>query len=232
MSELDLHDLSTAIIGGNAARAKELVQVAMGRHVPPEEIVNRWMVPAMAEVGARFERQEYFVPEMLVSARAMQAGLTLLKPLLAQRAVRPVATVVIGTVRGDLHDVGKNLVAMMLEGAGFQVVDLGVNVPAARFVQAVREHRAEILGISSLLTTTMPQMEVVICALAEAGLRERVKVLVGGAPVTGRFASGIGADGYGESATAAVKVARSVLGLVESQGSPEAPEGRAGGWSR
>ncbi len=211
-----MQELTTAIVEGNAVRVKELVQAALDENVPPEELVSRWMIPAMTEVGARFERQEYFVPEMLVSARAMQAGLSLLKPLLAQRAVRPVATVVIGTVRGDLHDVGKNLVAMMLEGAGFQVVDLGVDVPAARFVQAVREHRAEILGISSLLTTTMPQMEAVICALAEEGLRERVKVLVGGAPVTDRFAARIGADGYGESATAAVKAARSVLGLVES----------------
>lgn len=211
-----MQELATAIVEGNAVRVKELVQAALDEHVPPEELVSRWMIPAMTEVGARFERQEYFVPEMLVSARAMQGGLTLLKPLLAQRAVRPVATVVIGTVKGDLHDVGKNLVAMMLEGAGFQVVDLGVDVPAARFVEAVREHRAQILGISSLLTTTMPQMKVVICALAEVGLREHVKVLVGGAPITGRFALGIGADGYGESATAAVKAARSVLGLVES----------------
>jgi len=212
----DLRELLTAIVEGNAVRVKELVQAALDEQVPPEDLVSRWMIPAMTEVGARFERQEYFVPEMLVSARAMQAGLALLRPLLAQRAVRPVATVVIGTVRGDLHDVGKNLVAMMLEGAGFQVVDLGVDVPAARFVHAVREHQAEILGLSSLLTTTMPHMEAVVCALVEAGLRERVKVLVGGAPVTGRFATGIGADGYGESATAAVRVARSVLGLPES----------------
>ncbi|MBM3470104.1 MAG: cobalamin-binding protein [Armatimonadetes bacterium] len=213
----DLRELLTAIVEGNAVRAKELVQAALDEHVPPEDLVSRWMIPAMTEVGARFERQEYFVPEMLVSARAMQAGLALLKPLLAQRAVRPVATVVIGTVRGDLHDVGKNLVAMMLEGAGFQVVDLGVDVPAARFVQAVREHQAEILGISSLLTTTMPQMDAVVRALVEAGLRERVKVLVGGAPVTDRFAAGIGADGYGENATAAVRIARNVLGLTEGR---------------
>lgn len=213
----DLQELATAIVEGNAVRVKELVQAALDENVPPEDLVNRWMIPAMTEVGARFERQEYFVPEMLVSARAMHIGLTLLRPLLSQRAVRPIATVVIGTVKGDLHDVGKNLVAMMLEGAGFRVVDLGVDVPAARFVQAVREHGAEILGISSLLTTTMPQMEAVIRALSEAGLRDRVKVLVGGAPVTDRFAAGIGADGYGESATAAVKAARSVLGLVGGQ---------------
>lgn len=212
----DLQELFDSIVEGNAARVKELVQAALGEQVPPEDLVGRWMIPAMTEVGARFERQEFFVPEMLVSARAMQAGLALLKPILAQRAVRPVATVVIGTVRGDLHDVGKNLVAMMLEGAGFQVEDLGVDVPASRFVQAVSEHQAEILGLSALLTTTMPQMEAVIRALVEAGHRERVKVLVGGAPVTNRFAEEIGADGYGESATAAVEVARSVLGLPES----------------
>lgn len=215
----DLRELLTAIIEGNAGRAKELVRAALDENVPPEDLVSRWMIPAMTEVGERFERQEYFVPEMLVSARAMQAGMALLKPLLAQRAIRPVATVVIGTVRGDQHDVGKSLVAMMLEGAGFQVVDLGVDVPSARFVQAVHDNQAEILGLSSLLTTTMPQMEAVIRALAEAGLRERVKVLVGGAPVTDRFAAGIGADGYGESATAAVAAARRVMGLVESPGS-------------
>lgn len=211
----DLRELLIAIVEGDAVRARELVQGALDEQVPPEDVVGRWMIPAMTEVGARFERQEYFVPEMLVSARAMQAGLGLLRPLLAQRAVRPVATVVIGTVRGDLHDVGKNLVAMMLEGAGFRVVDLGVDVPASRFVHALQEHQAEILGLSSLLTTTMPQMAEVIRALIEAGLRERVKVLVGGAPVTDRFAAGVGADGYGENATAAVRVAKNVLALPE-----------------
>jgi 5-methyltetrahydrofolate--homocysteine methyltransferase len=167
----------------------------------------------MAEVGARFERQEYYVPEMLLAARAMQAGLGLLKPLLAQRSVKPLGTVVIGTVKGDLHDIGKNLVAMMLEGAGFQIVDLGVDVPSERFVQAVREHGADLVGLSALLTTTMTQMSHVIRAMADAGLREKVKVLVGGAPITERFAAEIGADGHGETATAAVRVARRVLNL-------------------
>ncbi len=213
MPPLGLEALSVAIIDGDLARTKGLVQRAIDQGTPPEEIVSRWMVPAMAEVGARFERQEYFVPEMLVSARAMQAGLALLKPLLTQREVRPVATVVIGTVRGDLHDIGKNLIAMMLEGAGFQIVDLGVDVPAEQFVQAVREHQADVLGLSALLTTTMLQMGVVIRAIVDAGLRDNVRVLVGGAPVTARFAAEVGADGYGESAAVAVRMARKVLAL-------------------
>ncbi|OFX27368.1 MAG: methyltransferase [Armatimonadetes bacterium RBG_16_67_12] len=217
MSAVDLPELSTAIIEGNQVRTKELVQAALDQHVLPEEIVTRWMVPAMAEVGCRFERQEYFVPEMLISARAMQAGLALLRPLLVERDVTPLATVVIGTVKGDLHDIGKNLVAMMLEGAGFRIVDLGVDVPARRFVQAVGEHEAQILGLSALLTTTMTEMEAVIRALDAAGLRTRVKVLVGGAPITERFAGQIGADGYGESANGAVRAARRVLNLDGNQ---------------
>jgi 5-methyltetrahydrofolate--homocysteine methyltransferase len=209
----DLHELMTAIIEGQAPRTRELVQAAIDQGVPPEEIVTKWMIPAMAEVGARFERQEYFVPEMLVSARAMKTGLALVQPLLAQQAVKPLGTVVIGTVKGDLHDIGKNLVAMMLEGAGFHVVDLGVDVGADRFVEAVRDHEADIVGLSALLTTTMIEMKSIVRALDDAGVRARVKVLVGGAPVTGRFAGEIGADGYGETAAAAVKAARDVLGL-------------------
>jgi 5-methyltetrahydrofolate--homocysteine methyltransferase len=210
---INLHELMTAIIEGQAPRTRELVQAAIAQGVPPEEIVTKWMIPAMAEVGARFDRQEYFVPEMLVSARAMKSGLALVQPLLSQQALKPLGTVVIGTVKGDLHDIGKNLVAMMLEGAGFQVVDLGVDVGADRFVDAVRNHGADIVGLSALLTTTMIEMKAILRALKEAGVRTRVKVLVGGAPVTGRFAGEIGADGYGETAAAAVKAARDVLGL-------------------
>jgi 5-methyltetrahydrofolate--homocysteine methyltransferase len=213
MFAVDLHALSAAIIDGDLAATRAHVQAAIDQGVPPEDVVNRWMVPAMAEVGARFERQEYFVPEMLISARAMQAGLALLKPLLVARDIKPLGTVVIGTVKGDLHDIGKNLVAMMLEGAGFRVVDLGVDVPAERFVDAVRAHGATVLGLSALLTTTMPQMGAVVRAVTEAGLRDSVKMLVGGAPVTERFAAEIGADGYGETAAAAVRVARRVLSL-------------------
>ncbi|MDR7520211.1 MAG: corrinoid protein [Armatimonadota bacterium] len=217
MHSEDLEALAVAIIDGNMAQTKARVQAAIALGVPPEEIISRWMTPAMAEVGARFERQEYFVPEMLVAARAMQAGLALLRPLLTGRTMKPVATVVIGTVKGDLHDIGKNLVAMMLEGAGFEIIDLGIDVSAERFVQAVRDHQAEILGLSALLTTTMPQMGAVIRAVTAAGLRDRVKILVGGAPVTARFAAQIGADGYGENAAAAVRVARQVLGASPPQ---------------
>ncbi len=208
---VDLHDLATAIIDGDRDRACALVQAALSQGVAPDDLVNRWMIPAMGEVGARFERQEYFVPEMLLSARAMQAGLALVRPLLVELGVQPLATVVIGTVRGDLHDIGKNLVAMMLEGAGFRVVDLGVDVRAERFVQAVVEHEAEILGLSALLTTTMAEMETVVRAVNKAGLRQRVKILIGGAPVTARYATQIGADGCGENARAAVELARSAL---------------------
>ncbi len=212
---IDLSDLSSAIIDGSRDRTLELVQAALNQGVRAEDIVDRWMVPAMREVGERFERGEYFVPEMLVAARAMKAGLALLQPLLVQQEAKPLATVVIGTVKGDLHDIGKNLVGVMLEGAGFRVIDLGVNVPAQRFAQAVSEHDAQILGLSALLTTTMPEMEAVIQAIAEAGLRRDVKILIGGAPITHQYAAHIGADGYGESASAAVRLARRVLTLDE-----------------
>jgi 5-methyltetrahydrofolate--homocysteine methyltransferase len=222
----DLSDLSSAIIDGNRERTLGLIQTALDQGLRAEEIVNQWMIPAMREVGERFERGEYFVPEMLVAARAMKAGLTVLRPFLAQQDVRPLATVVIGTVRGDLHDIGKNLVAIMLEGAGFRVVDVGVDVPPQRFTEAVAEHGADILGLSALLTTTMIEMETVIRAVGEAGLRQKVKILVGGAPITQQFADRIGADGWGESAATAVRLARRVLDLDASMASSRYPERR------
>jgi 5-methyltetrahydrofolate--homocysteine methyltransferase len=165
----------------------------------------------MSEVGSRFEQGEYFVPEMLIAARAMQAGLKLLKPLLAQSGAEPLGRVAIGTVKGDLHDIGKSLVAMMLEGAGFEIMDMGVDVAPEKFVEAVRGG-ANVVALSALLTTTMPNMKVTIEALKQAGLRDRVTVMVGGAPVTQAYADDIGADGYASDASSAVRKTKALIG--------------------
>ena len=169
------------------------------------------MMPAMDEVGRRFECSEFFVPELLLSARAMKGALELVRPLLARRGDKPVGRVVVGTVRGDLHDIGKNLVAAMLEGGGFEVIDLGVNVPPEKFVATAKEKDAQVVALSALLTTTMPAMKTTIEAIRQAGLGDRVKVFVGGAPVTQKFADEIGADGYSESAPGAVALARKAV---------------------
>jgi methylmalonyl-CoA mutase cobalamin-binding domain/chain len=174
-------------------------------------LVNDFMVPAMDEVGRRFEASEYYVPELLISARAMKTALDLVKPLLAARGERPAGKVVIGTVKGDLHDIGKNLVASMLEGGGFEVIDLGVNVPPEKFIAAIHEKQANILAMSALLTTTMPAMKSTVEALRQAGVRDRVKVLIGGAPITQKFADEIGADGYSDNAVGAVALAKRAL---------------------
>jgi 5-methyltetrahydrofolate--homocysteine methyltransferase len=168
----------------------------------------------MNEVGRRFECNQFFVPELLLAARAMKASLELLRPLLAERGTEPIGRAVVGTVKGDLHDVGKNLVASLLEGGGFEVIDLGVNVPPEKFVAAAREKNAQIVGLSALLTTTMPSMRSTVEAFKAAGMRDQVKILIGGAPVTQRFADEIGADGYGENAPSAVALARKCLGLA------------------
>lgn len=166
------------------------------------------MIPAMDEVGRLFESGEYFVPEMLLSGRAMKAGMEILKPMLATSGAEPAGRVVIGTVQGDLHDIGKNLVASMLESSGFEVFDLGIDVPPANFIAAIQERKPQLVCLSALLTVTMPAMKTTIDAFSEAGVRSNVHVLVGGAPVTGQYAKEIGADGYGETATAAVTIAR------------------------
>jgi methylmalonyl-CoA mutase cobalamin-binding domain/chain len=170
------------------------------------------MIPAMDEVGSRFEAEDYFVPELLLSGRAMKSALEIIRPLLAASGAQPVGRVVIGTVKGDLHDIGKNLVASMLEGGGFEVHDLGADVPPEKFIDAIRSSNANIVALSALLTVTMPAMRTVVDALRAAGVRDRVRVMVGGAPVTRQFADEIGADGYTESATAAVALARSFVG--------------------
>jgi methylmalonyl-CoA mutase cobalamin-binding domain/chain len=204
--------LSEAILNGNAKAAVSLTAQLIAANASPMELVSGCMVPAMDEVGRRFECEDYFVPELLLSGRAMKSALELLRPLLAASGAQPVARVVIGTVAGDLHDIGKNLVASMLEGGGFEVHDLGANVAPETFVEAIRTHKADIVALSALLTVTMPAMRTTIGAFRTAGVRDQVRVLVGGAPVTKQYADEIGADGYGDSATSAVALARSFVG--------------------
>jgi corrinoid protein of di/trimethylamine methyltransferase len=204
----DLAKLYEAVLNGDLKTAVAVTQEALAEGCDPMELITKSMVPAMDEVGRRFECEEYFVPELLLSARAMKGSLELLRPLLAASGAQPAGRVVIGTVKGDLHDIGKNLVASMLEGGGFEVIDLGADVAPERFIEAVREKNARIVALSALLTVTMPSMRKTIDALKEAGVRDQIKVMVGGAPVTPQFAEEIGADGYGENATAAVALAR------------------------
>ncbi|MCX7707482.1 MAG: corrinoid protein [Anaerolineae bacterium] len=208
-----LEAIYNAVLEGNAPGAQAGVKAALAAGVAADVILKEGLIAAMGEVGRLFEENEYFVPEMLVSARAMQAGLSLLKPYLAEAGAAPAGKVVIGTVKGDLHDIGKNLVAMMLEGAGFEVIDLGTDVSPEKFVKAVMEHKPQIVGMSALLTTTMPAMGTTVKALQEAGVRDQVKVMIGGAPVTDGFAKQIGADGYGPDASAAVRLAKALAGV-------------------
>jgi corrinoid protein of di/trimethylamine methyltransferase len=207
----DLQKLYDAILNGDAKAAVAATQEALAAQVDPLELVSKCMVPAMDEVGKRFECEEYFVPELLISARAMKGALALLRPLLAAQGAQPVGRVAIGTVKGDLHDIGKNLVASLLEGGGFEVVDLGADVAPEKFVEAVKSKGVNIVCLSALLTVTMPSMKTTIEALAAAGVRDKVKVLVGGAPVTPQYATEIGADGYGENASVAVTLARQMV---------------------
>ncbi|MCA2002353.1 MAG: corrinoid protein [Chloroflexi bacterium] len=204
-------EIYQAVLEGDLETTKEKVREALSSGMTASDILQNGLIAAMGEVGRLFEEGECFVPEMLVSARAMQAGLEILKPLLAQAGVEPVGKAVVGTVKGDLHDIGKNLVGMMLEGAGFKVVDLGVDVPAEKFVASLQEG-ADILGLSALLTTTMPSMEQTIKAIEAAGLRSQVKIIVGGAPVTAEYARQIGADGFAPDAGQAVTLAKSLIG--------------------
>ena len=210
----DPAELYDAILTGNAKKAEEVTKAALEANVDPSELLGKYMIPAMDEVGKRFECNEYFVPELLIAARAMKTSLTLLTPRLAAAGAKSAGRVVIGTVQGDLHDIGKNLVASMLEGGGFEVVDLGVDVSAEKFVAAVQEKDGSIVAMSALLTTTMTQMKKVIESLRTAGLRDKTKVMVGGAPITQQFADEIGADGYSDNASAAVGLARKLAGAA------------------
>lgn len=208
----DLQPLYEAILEGDAATAKSTVQEALNESVDPQELLDKYMIPAMDEVGRRFETNEYFVPELLISARAMKGALELIRPKLADKGAKPIGKVVIGTVKGDLHDIGKNLVAAMLEGGGFEVIDLKVDVSPEQFVQTAKEKNAQIIAMSALLTTTMPGMRATVDAVNNAGLHDRVKIMIGGAPVTQRYADEIGADGFSENASAAVRLARQLVG--------------------
>jgi 5-methyltetrahydrofolate--homocysteine methyltransferase len=205
--------LHTAILTGKFQDAVALTSEAIDQGRAPEELVRESMIPAMDEVGRRFEHGEFFIPELMIAAHAMKKSMAIVRPLLTSTGVEPVGKAAVGTVAGDLHDIGKNLVASMLEGAGFEIIGLGVDVSAQQFVDAVRNDGAQIVCMSALLTTTMPVMADIIAAFNAAELRDRAKILVGGAPITQQYADEIGADGYGASATAAVSEARALLGI-------------------
>jgi corrinoid protein of di/trimethylamine methyltransferase len=207
----DFSRLYEAILNGDEKMALQLTNEALKEQVDPAELITKSMIPAMDEVGRLFEAQEYYIPEMLMAGRAMKAALQPVRPLLAASGAQPTGRIVLGTVKGDLHDIGKNLVGSMLEGAGFEVFDIGIDVPPEKFINAVREQKPHILALSALLTVTMPEMKKVIDALDQAGIRSQVKVIVGGAPVTQSYAASIGADGYGENAGSAVTIARALM---------------------
>jgi 5-methyltetrahydrofolate--homocysteine methyltransferase len=203
--------LVETVIRGNIAEVKKLTQEALNKGDKAQTILEKGLLPGMDFVGERFKAGEIFIPEVLFSARTMSAAMDILRPLLSEADTRAAGTVVIGTVEGDMHNIGKNLVAMLLEGAGFKVIDLGIDVPSEKFVDAVKTHQPNIVGLSALLTTTMPKMKEVIESLVEAGLRKSVKVMVGGAPVTEKFAKDVGADGNAHNAGAAVALAKALL---------------------
>ncbi|MHB0913284.1 MAG: corrinoid protein [Armatimonadota bacterium] len=207
----DYGELSTALINGKAPVVRELTEKALGAGETPQNVLNNGLVAGMSVVGEKFKNNEFYVPEVLIAARAMKSAMEVLRPKLAETGVQPVAVVAIGTVSGDLHDIGKNLVAMMMEGAGFEVLDLGVDVKPEKFVEAVKESGAKVLCLSALLTTTMPAMKETISALQDAGVRSGVNIMIGGAPVTQNYADEIGADGYAPDAASAVDKAKELL---------------------
>lgn len=206
-------DIYKGVLEGDVAATVAGVTQALEAKNEPSEILNQGMIAAMKEVGRLFEEGEYYLPEMMIAARAMQAGLTLLKPLLVDSGVEPAGKVVVGTVKGDLHDIGKNLVSMMFEGAGFAITDLGTDVAPEEFVAAIQENGVDVVALSALLTTTMLSMKATIDAISAAGLREKVKVIIGGAPVTQEYADKIGADGFAPDASSAVTMTESLLGI-------------------
>lgn len=209
---MDYTELRSAVIEGNLDRAVSLTRRALDQGVAPEQLITDGLLPGIAVVGERFKKGEMFVPEVLMSARVMNSCLQIVKPLVVGAEMPTSGRVVLGTVKGDLHDIGKNLVGMLLQASGFQVIDLGIDVDESKFTKAIRESSAQILGMSALLTTTMLHMKDVIDTLKEEGLREQVKVMVGGAPVTRQFAEEIGADGYAPDAASAVDLAKQLVG--------------------
>lgn len=210
---VNLQEVAESLVKGDAGKVKELVQKALNKGAEPDRILKEGLISGMDAVGAKFKANEFYIPEVLMAARAMQSGMGILKPLLVKSGVKSAGRFAVGTVKGDLHDIGKNLVAMMMEGAGFEVTDLGTDVPPEKFVEAVKGKNIQILGISSLLTTTMLSMKGTITALEKAGLKGKVKTMVGGAPITQSFADEIGADGYAPDAASAVDKAKELLGI-------------------
>ena len=213
MSEL-LERISTAILEGDDEKAPKLVERALRKDVSAKDILENGLLVGMGEVGVRFKAGDMFVPEVLMSAEAMQASMKLLRPQLISEGVELVCKILTGTVKGDLHDIGKNLVNMMCEGAGFEVIDLGFNVAPEKFIEAIKEHQPQIVGMSAMLTTTMRAMGYTIKAIEEAGLRDQLKIMVGGAPVDAEFAKRIGADGYGSNAPAGAELAKQFAGAA------------------
>jgi 5-methyltetrahydrofolate--homocysteine methyltransferase len=205
-------EIKTMLMKGKAKDVEALVTKALQEGIPPATILNEGLLAGMGEIGEKFKKNEVYVPEVLIAARAMKAGMAVLKPKLLEAKVQPRGTVVIGTVKGDLHDIGKNLVGMMLEGAGFQVIDAGIDVPPEKFLDLARTHKAQIIGCSALLTTTMTNMKAVVDAVKNSDLKGKVKIMVGGAPVTQAFCDEIGADGYAPDAASAVDLAKRLAG--------------------
>ncbi len=208
---INYDNINEGISKGNISLVKETVSQLLEEGVKPMTIINDGLMVAMNDVGVRFTNGDMFVPEVMMSAKALHSGMELLKPLLAADDYTPKGKILIGTVRGDLHDIGKNLVAMMLESSGFTVINMGVDIPESKFIEAIKEHQPDILGMSALLTTTMPAMESTIKAITDAGLREQVKIIVGGAPVSEKFAQEIGADGYSDNAQEAITLCESLM---------------------
>ena len=209
--KLNLQQIAENLIQGNAPKVKELVQKAVDEKEDVQKILNEALLAGMSVVGDKFKKNEFYIPEVLIAARAMKQGMQILKPLLAKKNIKGVGTVVIGTVRGDLHDIGKNLVGMMLEGAGFEVIDAGIDVAPDLFIKIAKKNNAKIIGLSALLTTTMPAMKEVVTSLNGSPLKEKIKVMVGGAPVTKDYADEIGADGYAPDAASAADLAKKLL---------------------
>ena len=204
-------ELADAILRGDNVKSKEVTQDLVGKNIPAGEILSEGLIAGMDVVGRKFKANEMYIPEVLIAARAMHAAMDILKPLLAASGVKSKGIAVIGTVQGDLHDIGKNLVSMMLEGAGFTVIDIGVDIPADKYVEAAKENKAQIVGLSALLTTTMPAMKEIIDALKKDPETKNVKIIVGGAPVTQEYADSIGADGYAADASSAVDISEKLL---------------------
>ncbi len=211
----DLNEIADSLIKGQAPRVQELVQQALDENVSVREILHEGLIKGMGVVGAKFKNNEFYVPEVLIAARAMKAGMALIRPKLVEEKIEPIGKASIGTVKGDLHDIGKNLVAMMLEGAGFEVIDLGIDVAPQKFIESVQENGAQIVCMSALLTTTMPSMKTTVDALKEAGLSDKARTMVGGAPVTEAYAKQIGADGFAPDAASAAEIAQELINSLK-----------------